>query len=165
VGASLTGVFRDPDSALRASERLRDIGCGVIRVFMPSGDGQAVECEVTVARSPWPRVLAFCIALSLLGAWLLIALADGWTYALVGLLTGAIAGLLLGLWLRGETFARTVRPDMRARYLALVRDGRAVLLVDRLAHDDVEPARSVMEDEGAYVIEGYWPIDEHLPQA
>jgi hypothetical protein len=163
VGASLTGVFRDSDGALRASERLRDIGCGVIRLFMPSDHGQAVECELTVARSPWPRVLALCVALSLLGAWLLVAFADGWIYGLVGLSTGAVAGLLLGLWLRGETFTRTVHPEMRAHYLALVRDGRAILLVDRLAHDDIEPARSIMEDEGAYVIEGYWPIGEHLP--
>jgi hypothetical protein len=49
---------------------------------------------------------------------------------------------------------------MRARYLDLVRRGRAVVLVDVVGSPD--EVRSVMEESGADVSEGYWPIRDGL---
>ena len=76
----------------------------------------------------------------------------------MALATGAGGGALLGSWLGGQRYRRTVRPHMRLRYLDLVRRGRAIVLADVLAHHDAEEVRTVMEECGAYVSEGHWPV-------
>jgi hypothetical protein len=81
-------------------------------------------------------------------------------YALVALVAGALFGLMLGGWLGGQRYPRAVRPHMRARYHALVQKGRAVLLVDVLT--DGGDVRELMQEGGAYVSEGYWPVRDTL---
>ena len=53
----MTGVFRDPEAALLASERLRELdgATGTIRLFLPGADGRPVETMVVEERSPWLR--------------------------------------------------------------------------------------------------------------
>jgi hypothetical protein len=76
------------------------------------------------------------------------------------LVAGVGFGLLLGGWLGGERYPRDVRPHMRSRYHDLVDKGRAVVLVDLPA--DGSDVRELMEEAGAYVSEGYWPVRDTL---
>ena len=88
------------------------------------------------------------------------SLSSSWFYSVAALLAGVLFGLLLGGWLGGQRYLRAVRPHMRSRYLKLVQDGRAVLLVDVLGGAD--EVREVMEESGAYVSAGYWPVRDPL---
>ncbi|HEY2748801.1 MAG TPA: hypothetical protein VGL86_29475 [Polyangia bacterium] len=158
---TLTGVFRDPESALRASEQLRELdGVGSIRLFLPGADGEAVETQVVEERSPWLRTAAWGLAVGLVFTYVARSLASSWLYAVVALAAGVGFGLLLGGWLGGERFPRAVRPHMRERYRDLVGKGRAVVLVE-LGSGVVE-VRELMEEAGAYVVEGYWPVRDTL---
>jgi hypothetical protein len=159
---TLTGVFPNPESALKASERLRELdgAAGSIRLFLPGADGQPVETLVVEERSPWLRTAAWGVAVGIIFTYVARSLSNSWIYAAVALVAGALFGVLLGGWLGGEKYPRAVRPHMRSRYLDLVQKGRAVLLVDVVgAADDV---RTVMEESGAYVSEGYWPVRDNL---
>ena len=80
--------------------------------------------------------------------------------SLIALASGVLFGLLLGGWLGGQRYPRAVRPHMRTRYLDLVNQGRAVLLVDVVG--GAVDVREVMEEAGAYVSEGYWPVRDKL---
>ncbi len=159
---TLTGVFRDPEAALRASERLRELegAAGSIRLFLPGADGKPVETLVVEERSPWLRVTAWGVAVGFLFAYVARSLSSSWLYTVVALAAGVLFGLLLGGWLGGQRYPRAVRPHMRSRYLDLVGKGRAVLLVEVVgAPGDV---REVMEEGGAYVSEGYWPVRDRM---
>jgi hypothetical protein len=127
---TLTGVFRDPEAALRASERLREL----------TG--------------------AWGVATGLVFVYVALSIARSWPYAVLALACGALFGVLLGGWLGGQRYRRSLRPHMRARYLALVRQGRAVVLVDVLGSG--EDVRLLMEESGAYVSEGHWPVRDTL---
>lgn len=158
----MTGVFREPEAALKASERLRELdgAAGSIRLFLPGADGQPVETLVVEERSPWLRAAAWGLAVGVVFTYVARSLTSSWLYAIVALAAGVLFGLLLGGWLGGQRYPRAVRPHMRTRYLDLVKKGRAVLLVDVLgAADDV---RTVMEESGAYVSEGHWPVRDGL---
>jgi hypothetical protein len=159
---TMTGVFRDPEAALRASERLRELSgaAGTIRLFLPGEGGAPVETVVVEERSPWLRVIAWGIAVGLLFTYVARSLSSSWLYAAVALVAGALFGLLLSGWLGGQRYPRSVRPHMRTRYLELVRQGRAVLLVDVMGGG--EDVRELMEEAGAYVSEGYWPVRDTL---
>jgi hypothetical protein len=159
---TLTGVFPNPESALKASERLRELdgAAGSIRLFLPGADGQPVETLVVEERSPWLRTAAWGFAVGIIFTYVARSLSNSWIYAAVALVAGVLFGVLLGGWLGGEKYPRAVRPHMRSRYLDLVQKGRAVLLVDVVgAADDV---RTVMEESGAYVSEGHWPVRDNL---
>lgn len=159
---TLTGVFRDPEAALKTAERLRELdgAAGSIRLFLPGADGEPVETLVVEERSPWLRAAAWGLAVGIIFTYVARSLTSSWLYAIVALGAGVLFGLLLGGWLGGQRYPRAVRPHMRTRYLDLVRKGRAVLLVDVLGGaDDV---RTVMEESGAYVSEGYWPVRDGL---
>jgi hypothetical protein len=156
---SVTGVFAQPDGATRAAERLRELEHqGAIRLFMPGEHGEPVETSVIAEPSPWPRVLAWSIGLALLCAWISVSIGDRTVYAVVGLATGAIAGLLLGTWLGGEAHVRNLHPHLRAGYAQLVRRGRAVVVAELKSSDRVDAVRHMLEEEGAYVVIGHWPI-------
>jgi len=159
---TLTGVFRDPDAALRASERLRELegASGTIRLFLPGADGRPVETLVVEERSPWLRTTAWGIAVGLLFVYVARSLSSSWIYSAVALAAGVLFGLLLGGWLGGQRYPRAVRPHMRSRYLDLVAKGRAVLLVD-VAGGGAD-VRELMEESGAYVSEGYWPVRDRM---
>ena len=159
---TLTGVFRDPEAALRASERLRELdgAAGSIRLFLPGADGRPVETLVVEERSPWLRVTAWGVAVGLLFAYVARSLSDSWLYTVVAVAAGALFGLLLGGWLGGQRYPRAVRPHMRTRYLDLVGKGRAVLLVDVIGGG--ADVRELMEESGAYVSEGYWPVRDRM---
>jgi hypothetical protein len=162
---TMTGVFRDPAAALHASERLRELEgtAGSIRLFLPGADGHPVETLVVEEESPWLRVAAWGLAVGIIFTYVARSLSGSWFYSFVALAAGVLFGLLLGGWLGGQRYPRAVRPHMRTRYLDLVQKGRAVLLVDVLgAADDV---REVMEESGAYVSEGYWPVRDKLQPA
>lgn len=159
--ATLTGVFREPEAALRASERLRELeGVGSIRLFLPGADGQPVETLVVEERSPWLRAAAWGLAVGLLFTYVARSLSTSWIYSVVALVAGVGFGLLLGGWLSGQRYPRAVRPHMRTRYLGLVAQGRAIVLVDEVAH--AGEVRELMEEAGAYVSEGYWPVRDKL---
>ena len=154
----MTGVFRDPEAALSASERLRELdgAAGSIRLFLPGADGRPIETLVVEERSPWLRVTAWGVAVGLLFVYVARSLSTSWLYTVVALAAGVLFGLLLGGWLGGQRYPRAVRPHMRTRYLDLVRKGRAVLLIDVAGCGD--DFRELLEESGAYVSEGYWPV-------
>ncbi len=159
---TLTGVFRDPEQALKASERLRELegAAGSIRLFLPGADGEPVETLVVEERSPWLRVAAWGAAVGILFTYVARSLSSSWFYTVFALVAGVLFGLLLGGWLGGQRYPHSVRPHMRTRYLDLVQKGRAVVLVEVVgAADDV---RALMEELGAYVSEGYWPVRDNL---
>jgi hypothetical protein len=162
---TLTGVFRDPDAALRVSEQLRELdgAAGSIRLFLPGTDGIPVETVVVAERSPWLRVTLWGLAVGVLFVYVARSLSPSWLYTVVALVAGALFGLLLGVWLSGQRYPRAVRPHMRSRYLDLVQKGRAVLLVDVVGA--AEDVRQVMEESGAYVSEGYWPVRDGMQPA
>jgi hypothetical protein len=156
---TMTGVFRQPDGALRASERLSELACvGSLRLFLPGADGTPIETMLVEERSPWLRLTLFGAAIGFLCAYVALSITPSWALAIVALATGAGGGALLGSWLGGQRYRRTVRPHMRLRYLDLVRRGRAIVLADVRTHHDAEEVRSVMEECGAYVSEGHWPV-------
>ena len=158
---TLTGVFRDPEAALRVSERLRELdGVGSIRLFLPGADGQPVETLVVEERSPWMRAGIWGLTVGLIFIYVAHSLSPSWLYAVVALIAGVGFGMLLGGWLGGERYPRAVRPHMRTRYLDLVREGRAVVLVD--VDGGGRELRELMEEEGAYVSEGHWPVRDTL---
>jgi hypothetical protein len=159
---TLTGVFRNPEAALAVSERLRELDgvAGSIRLYLPGADGEPVEAIIAAERSPWLRTVAWGLAVGILFTYVARSLTSSWLYAVVALGAGVLFGLLLGSWLGGQQMSRTVRPHMRTRYLELVRKGRAVLLVDVLG--GAADVRAVMEESGAYVSEGYWPVRDEL---
>lgn len=158
----MTGVFRDPEAALLASERLRELdgATGTIRLFLPGADGRPVETMVVEERSPWLRAAAWGLAVGFIFTYVARSLSTSWFYAVIALAAGVLFGLLLGGWLGGQRYPRAVRPHMRTRYLDLVGKGRAVLLVDVLSSGGT--VREVMEESGAYVSEGYWPVRDTL---
>ncbi len=158
---TLTGVFPDPERALRASEQLRELdGVGSIRLFLPGADGLPIETLVVEERSPWLRAAAWGLGVGFVFAYVARSLSSAWIYAVVALVAGVGFGLLLGGWLSGQRYPRAVRPHMRRRYLDLVGKGRAVVLVE-LAGGAGE-VRERMEESGAYVVEGYWPVRDKL---
>jgi hypothetical protein len=159
---TLTGVFRSPEAALRASEQLRDRdgAAGTIRLFLPGADGKPVETLVVEERSPWLRAAAWGLAVGFLFTYVARSLSSSWVYAIIALVAGIGFGLLLGGWLGGQRYPRAVRPHMRSRYLDLVQKGRAVLLVD--VAGNASDVREVMEEGGAYVSEGHWPVRDTL---
>jgi hypothetical protein len=159
---TLTGVFREPEAALRASERLRELdgAAGSIRLFLPGADGKPVETLVVEERSPWLRGAAWGLAVGFIFTYVARSLSTSWVYAIIALAAGALFGLLLGGWLGGQRYPRAVRPHMRTRYLDLVGKGRAVVLVDVL--DAAGDVRELLEESGAYVSEGYWPVRDTL---
>lgn len=159
---TMTGVFRDPEAALRASERLRELdgAAGSIRLFLPGADGKPVETLVVEERSPWLRVTAWGVAVGFLFVYVARSLSHSWLYSVVALAAGALFGLLLGGWLGGQRYPRAVRPHMRTRYLDLVGKGRAVLLVDVVGGG--ADVRELLEESGAYVSEGYWPVRDRM---
>ena len=132
---------------------------GSIRLFLPGADGRAVETLVVEERSPWLRAAAWGLVVGFLFTYVARSLSPSWIYSVVALVAGVGFGLLLGGWLGGQRYPRAVRPHMRTRYLELVDKGRAVVLVDVLAAGD---ARELMEESGAYVSEGYWPVRDKL---
>jgi hypothetical protein len=156
---TMTGVFRQPEGALRASERLSELACvGSLHLFLPGADGVPVETLLIEERPPWLRLTLSGVAAGVLCAYVALSISPSWPLALVALLTGAAGGALIGSWLGGQHYRRTVRPHMRLRYLELVRRGRAIVLADVRAQDDAEAVRGVMEEHGAYVSEGHWPV-------
>jgi hypothetical protein len=159
---TLTGVFPDPEAALRVSEHLRDLdgAAGTMRLFLPGADGKPVETLVVEERSPWLRAAVWGLVVGFLFTYVARSLSSSWVYAIIALVAGVGFGLLLGGWLGGQRYPRTVRPHMRSRYLDLVQKGRAVLLVD--VAGNTADVREVMEEGGAYVSEGYWPVRDTL---
>jgi hypothetical protein len=159
---TLTGVFRDSERALRASERLRELDAvnGNMRLFLPGEDGQPVETLVVQERSPWPRLTLFGLIAGALFAYVAWSLSPSWLYATVALLSGVGFGALLGTWLGGPRYPHRLRPHMRSRFADLARDGRAVLVVDVAGPVASEEARKVMEEGGAYVSVGHWPVQD-----
>jgi hypothetical protein len=159
---TLTGVFGDTEQALRASERLRELGAvgGSMRLFLPGDKGEAVETLVVRERSPWLRLTVFGVVTGLVFVYVSWSLSASWLYAIVALVSGLLFGGLLGVWLGGPRYPQTVRPHMRSRYAKLARDGRAVLLVDVDGTVATDEARRVMEEAGAYVSVGHWPVHD-----
>lgn len=159
--STITAVFRDPEAALRAAEQLRvDERAGSVRLFLPGEEGAAVETLLVHERSPWLRVSVWGIAVGIAFAWLAHTLSSSWLYATVALAAGVVFGLVLAGSLGGPRHPRPLRPHMRERYLELVKRGRAVVLVD--IPGAPEPVRTMMEESGAYVSEGYWPVRDEL---
>ena len=159
--STLTGVFRDPEGALRTSEELRELhGVGSIRLFLPGADGQPIETLVVEERSPWLRAAAWGLGVGLVFTYVARSLSSSWLYAVVALVAGVGFGLLLGGWLGGERYPRAVRPHMRERYHDLVGKGRAIVLVE--LDGGAREVRERMEESGAYVVEGYWPVRDEL---
>jgi hypothetical protein len=157
---TLTGVFRDTEQALRASERLRELDAvgGQMRLFLPGADGQPVETVVVEERPPWLRLLLFGLVTGLVFTYVARSLSPSWLYAIVALVSGCGFGALLGVWLGGPRYPTTLRPHMRSQYATLVREGRAVLLLDVEGAVATDEARKVMEEGGAYVSVGHWPV-------
>jgi hypothetical protein len=159
---TLTGVFREVEQALRASERLRELDAvhGSMRLFLPGDDGEPVETMVVQERSPWLRLTLFGLATGLVFVYISWSLAPSWLYATVALASGVGFGALLGVWLGGQRYPQTLRPHMRSRFAALARDGRSVLVVDVAGPVAADEARKVMEEGGAYVSVGHWPVTD-----
>jgi hypothetical protein len=159
---TMTAVFRQPEAALIASERLREMddAAGSIRLFLPGDDGSPVELQVVRERSPWLRATAWGLSVGVIFLYVSLSIAHSWIYAAVALASGALFGLLLGGWLGGQRYPRSVRPHMRTKYLDVVRQGRGVLLVDVIG--SAEDVRQLMEESGAYVSEGYWPVRDRM---
>ena len=159
---TITAVFRDPEAALRAAERLDELDrrAGSVHLFLPGEDGRPVETLVVHERSPWLRVWAWGAAVGLVFGYVARELSSSWIYVVVALAAGGVFGLVMAGWLGGPRYPRPLRPHMRERYLELVKRGRAVVLVDVAGSPD--DVRTVMEESGAYVSEGYWPIRDEL---
>jgi hypothetical protein len=159
---TLTGVFRDTEQALRASERLRELDAvgGNMRLFLPGQAGEPVETVVVEERAPWLRLSLFGLVTGLVFTYVARSLSPSWLYAVVALGSGGGFGALLGIWLGGPRYPTALRPHMRSKYAALAREGRAVLLVDVDGPQATEAARQVMEEGGAYVSVGHWPVGD-----
>lgn len=156
--AVVTAVFRDPDAALRGAERVRQLdgAAGSVRLFLPGERGEPVETLMVRERPQWLRLGGWGVAVGLVFSYVARSLSPSWIYVVVALAAGVGFGLMLGGWLGGPRYARPLRPHMRARYLDLVQRGRAVVLVDVVGR--LDEVRSLMEESGAYVSEGYWPV-------
>lgn len=161
---TLTAVFPSADAALTAAERLGELdgAAGSLRLFLPGADGQPVETLVVEERSPWLRIGLWGAAVGLLFLYVALSLSRSWIYGAVAIVAGVGFGLLLGVWFSGQHYPQAVRPHMRSRYLDLVQKGRAVLLVDVLGHAEV--VKQVLEESGAYVSTGYWPVRDNTLQ-
>jgi hypothetical protein len=146
---------------LRASERLRELDAvgGNMRLFLPGDDGRPVETVVVEERAPWRRLALFGLVTGLVFTYVARSLSPSWLYAIVALVSGVGFGALLGVWLGGPRYPTALRPHMRTQYAALVREGRAVLLCDVDGQVATDAARKVMEEGGAYVSVGHWPVN------
>ena len=157
---TLTGVFRDSEKALRVSDQLRELDAvgGNLRLFLPGSDGQPVETLVMEERSPWLRLTLFGLVTGAVFTYVALSMSPSWLYAAVALVSGVGFGALLGLWLGGQRYPRALRPHMRTRYAELARAGKTVLLVDVADAVASTEARRLMEEGGAYVSVGHWPV-------
>ncbi len=82
VRITMTGVFRDPEAALRASERLRELDTvGSVRLFLPGAEGKPVEMSVVEERSPWLRLTSFGLVAGFLCAYVALSLSPSWLLA------------------------------------------------------------------------------------
>jgi len=158
----MTGVFRDPEAALRATEQLRERSdaAGSIRLFLPGENGIPVETLVVHQRAPWLRVWIWGVAVGVIFTYVARSMSRSWIYTAVALGAGVLFGLLLGGWLGGPRYPHPVRPHMRTRYHDLVQRGRAVVIVDVVGPPS--EVRALLEEAGAYVSVGYWPVRDEL---
>ncbi|HEX4457648.1 MAG TPA: hypothetical protein VIA18_06740 [Polyangia bacterium] len=157
---TLTGVFRDSEKALRVSDQLRELDAvgGNLRLFLPGSDGQPVETLVVQERSPWLRLTLFGLVTGVVFGYVALSMSPSWFYAVVAIVAGGGFGALLGIWLGGQRYPQSLRPHMRTRYAELARSGRSVLLVDVADPVASAEARRLMEEGGAYVSVGHWPV-------
>jgi hypothetical protein len=128
--ATIIGLFADDDAALLAAERTREAAPSGTHVHvLMGGRPEVTETSVTLDRSDLLRITLFGWATGLVVAVIFAFAKLSWLYSLVGVLTGASMGVLLGIWLSGEVFNR--RPvDKDGRFAGLLRGGRALVVVD-----------------------------------
>ena len=159
---TMTGVFRDPEAALRASERLRELegAAGSIRLFLPGADGRPVETLVVEERSPWLRATVWGLAVGLFSR------TSPARCRLVALLGGG-AGRRRALRPAARRLARrralsargAARTCARATSISSARGAPSCSSTSSAAGADV---RELMEESGAYVSEGYWPVRDRM---
>jgi hypothetical protein len=107
---TVTGVFDNPDVALRAAEKVREVAGfrATVRVHLPGSDGSVVETALLPDESSWGPVPFLGFALGLVGAVVVKLLGGTWAQALLGLMTGAVMGGLLAWWLTGELYPHRI---------------------------------------------------------
>ena len=101
---TVTGVFGDSNLALEAGERVREVAGSrsTVRILMPGRSRTVIETAVLEDTSSWSRVALISAALGAVGVVVFHLLGASWAMAMLGLLWGVGAGLMLGAWLTGE---------------------------------------------------------------
>ncbi len=157
---TVSGVFDNADVALRAGEKVREVAGAraTVRVHVPGTDGKVVETAILADESSFGPVPFIGIALGLVCAVAVKLIGFPWSYALLGLLSGAISGGLIAWWLTGEAYPRRIyhpRFDGRATYEQEMLARRAV--VTAIVHKDAqaESVREVLRTMGGRVVEGF----------
>jgi hypothetical protein len=107
---TITGLFDNPDEALRAGEKLKEVAGprASVRVIVPGKDGKAVETKVLEDTSSYTRVPFIGLSLGLLFAIAGKIFGLDWGLTVLALLVGVGTGMLLSIWLTGEAFRRRI---------------------------------------------------------
>jgi hypothetical protein len=157
---TVTGVFARADDAWRAAERVREATSprATVRVFLPSPSGVVIETSILRDNAGWLRVALLGVALGVLGSMFAFALGASLSVGLTGLLAGALGGVLIGIWLTGETYPRRILAGfgpLRFPYEKLVQEGRAIVTACVPTLNDAERAIEILEEEGGRAVEGF----------
>jgi hypothetical protein len=146
---TLIAVFKSEEKALEVAESAKEVAPGVpIRVLVP-GDGE-VEVSVVTDRSDWPKVSLMGFILGLLGAYIFDTMGASWRLGLIGLIVGAGAGVLLGLWLTGETLTRR-NVELEETCRDLLKQGRSVIIADPRRRSSTHKLHQLFYRSGAQV--------------
>jgi hypothetical protein len=158
---TLTGIFGDPEAALHAGERAREVAGkrATVRVFIRGANGSVLETSIISDESTVWRVPIAGLTIGGLFAATLALFHVAPAYCVLGFFSAAAVGLLIGLWLTGEVYPRrisTLRTNGHSAYERLLAAGRAVVTV--VLPNGRRHTRSVFDvlaASGAEVVEGF----------
>lgn len=151
---TVSGTFSTADAALAAGERLRELADqhATIRLLLPGKDDLTVEASIE-PRSDWRKIAVFGFGLGLVGAYVFDTLLQAtWTVGFLGLATGAVTGVMLGLWLSGEhLFARSAERAHAGPVALALRQGHSVVSAVVPSHRVAEQVRELLENAEGYL--------------
>jgi hypothetical protein len=156
---TVNGIFGDPDAALGAGERAREVvgPRATIRVFLPRSGRNVIETSVVADNSSWPRMALVCVAIGLAGVVLLAALKVPSLYVILWLSWSVLSGVMFAAWFTGELHPRrllSVNGEARSRYEAEVRSGKAVVTAVVRTTAEADAVMGAFQKAGGTVVDG-----------